>query len=142
MDYLLDAGILIGLLREAPTIVDRYRKLTPNQFRAITVYSLIELFEGIHKTQNLVAKNSQLKILQILVDQFEKRGGVFALTRLQAEIFAKLRIGLEQKGTPIPVIDLLIGTIAIEKQFILITTDQKHFQVLKDVAPQFNVEFW
>lgn len=142
MSYLLDTGIVIGLLREIPIVVEKYKKLPQGCSKAITIYSLTELFEGINKIINLDKKTTQLKILKLIIDQFEKKNRLFALTRSQAENYSKLKIALERKGTPIPVMDLLIGTIAIEKNFTLLTTDQTHFQTLKTIAPHFNVEFW
>ena len=142
MNYLLDTGIIIGLLRETPIIVEKYRMLPQGRSTALTVYSLTELFEGINKIANSDKRDAQSKILKILIGQFEKKKLIFALTRLQAEDYSKLKIALERNGTPIPVMDLLIGTIAIDKNSILITTDQTHFKTLKKIAPQLKVEFW
>ncbi|MHA1145678.1 MAG: type II toxin-antitoxin system VapC family toxin [Candidatus Helarchaeota archaeon] len=147
MNYLLDTGIIIGLLREVPTIVKKYRNLPKERSIFFSVYSLTELYEGINneginKITNLDKKNAQSKILKILINHLEKKKQLLSLTRLEAEIYANLKISLQQSGMSIPVIDLLIGTIAIEKDFTLITTDKKHFQMLKKVIPQLNVEFW
>ncbi len=106
------------------------------------VYTLTELFEGINKISNSVKKEAQEKILNLLIDNVEKKNLLFALNKTDANEYSKFKIALEQKGNPIPVIDLLIGTIAIEKNFTLITTDKSHFQPLKDIIQQFNIEFW
>ncbi|MHA1190862.1 MAG: type II toxin-antitoxin system VapC family toxin [Promethearchaeota archaeon] len=42
---------------------------------------------------------------------------------------------LREKGTPIPTIDLLIGTITVEKNLILVS-DDNHFKYLQDVDPR------
>jgi len=142
MNYLLDTGIIIGLLREIPTIVEKYRMLPQGRSTAFTAYSLTELFEGLNKLTNLPKRDAQFKILNIIIDQFEKKNRLFALTRSQADAYSKFKIALERNGTPIPVMDLLIGTIAIERNCILLTTDQTHFTTLKTIAPQLQVEFW
>ncbi len=142
MTYLLDTSIVIGLLREMPTIVKKYIQLPSNRSKVITVYSLTELFEGIYKISNPKKRDAQLKILNLIINYFTKIDGILALTIAQAEKYAQLKIALDKKGTPIPVIDLLIGTIAIERQLILLTTDHLHFQKLKAITPQLKVEFW
>ena len=42
---------------------------------------------------------------------------------------------LRKKGTPIPTIDILIGTIAVEKNICLVTNDSD-FEALKAVEPR------
>ena len=43
-------------------------------------------------------------------------------------------VKLRRKGTPIPAIDILIGTIAVSKNLYLVTND-RHFEILKEVEP-------
>jgi predicted nucleic acid-binding protein len=59
-----------------------------------------------------------------------------------AKVFGELIHLLKHKGLPIPIMDLLIGAIAYSKNLILISTDQNHFDVLKDVKENFKVEYW
>ncbi len=143
MICLLDTNILIGILRENENVVLKYKELTKNkQDRGITSYTIAELYEGVKRVESKKKMEGQLKILEILLNNFEKRNKIFSLTRNEAIKYAELKIALEKKGKPIPIIDLLIGTIAIVNNFNLITTDKKHFQYLKDVFPRFQVEFW
>ena len=45
---------------------------------------------------------------------------------------------LREKGTPIPVIDILIGTITVDKNLILVS-DDSHFKSLQDVEPRLKI---
>ena len=45
---------------------------------------------------------------------------------------------LRKKGTPIPTIDILIGTITIDKNMILVS-DDSHFESLQQVEPRLNI---
>ena len=45
---------------------------------------------------------------------------------------------LREKGTPIPTIDILIGTITVEKNLILVS-DDLHFQFLQEVEPRLKM---
>ena len=94
MDYLFDTRIIIGLLRESPKIVAQYVKLPETNTKAITVYTLAELYEGINKMKDLKKRDAQLRILDLLIDHFEKRNCLIALTRLQANQYSKYKIAL------------------------------------------------
>ncbi|MFX1259284.1 MAG: type II toxin-antitoxin system VapC family toxin [Promethearchaeota archaeon] len=143
MICLLDTNILIAILREHKLIVLQYKKLTKRQQdKGITSYTIAELYKGVNRVESLKKMEVQLKILEILLNDFEKRDRIFSLTRKGAVKYAELKIALEKNGTPIPIIDLLIGTIAIVNNYKFITTDKNHFQNLKDVFPNFNVEYW
>lgn len=143
MICLLDTNILIGILRENEKVVLKYKELTKSkQDKGITSYTIAELYEGVKRVESKKKMEGQLKILEILLNNFEKRKKIFSLTRNEAIKYAELKIALEKKGKPIPIIDLLIGTIAIVNNYKLITTDKNHFQNLKGVFPRFNVEFW
>lgn len=45
---------------------------------------------------------------------------------------------LREKGTPIPTIDILIGTISIEKNQIIVT-DDAHFFSIQNVDPRLKI---
>ena len=143
MICLLDTNILIGILREQKLIVSKYKILTKKQQdKAITSYTIAELYNGINRVKSSKQMEGQLKILELLLNNFEKRKRIFSLTRNEAKKYAELKITLEKNGTPIPIMDLLIGSVAIANNYKLITTDKRHFQNLKDVCPSFKVEYW
>jgi len=143
MTYLLDTTILVGLLRANHIIVSKYNKLSKKGIdKGITTYTIAELYEGFYRNKEQEIIKAQQKIFEILLNEFEREKMIFSLTRNKAINFPKFKIALEKKGTPMPIIDLLIGTIAIVNNFILITTDVAHYQLLKSAIAEFNVEFW
>ncbi|MBN1803526.1 MAG: type II toxin-antitoxin system VapC family toxin [Candidatus Lokiarchaeota archaeon] len=143
MTVLLDTNIIIGFLRGREDIVIKYNKLTRSQIdKSITVYNIAELFDGINRVQSPARMKEQLKIVDLMLNEFDKRKKIFSLTREGAKKFAELKLSLERKGTLIPIMDLLIGTIAILNDFKLITSDKKHFEKLNNLNTSFQVEFW
>jgi len=50
----------------------------------------------------------------------------------------KNAILLREKGTPMPTIDILIGTITVEKNLILVS-DDSHFEYLQEVEPRLKI---
>ena len=45
---------------------------------------------------------------------------------------------LREKGTPIPTVDILIGTITVDKNLILVS-DDSHFKDLQEVEPRLKI---
>ena len=45
---------------------------------------------------------------------------------------------LREKGTPIPTVDILIGTITVDKNLILVS-DDSHFEHLQEVEPRLKI---
>jgi len=133
MAYLLDTNIIIDILQGKLSIVSNYQQLSKMHIpTGITTYTIAELYEGFNKPTASKKIKGQEKILEIILDKFEKDNRIFSLNRNQAISYAKFKINLDEKGTPIPIIDLLIGTIAIYNKFTLVTTDENHFKKLKD----------
>jgi len=50
----------------------------------------------------------------------------------------KNAILLREKGTPMPAVDILIGTISVEKNLILVS-DDSHFEYLQEVEPRLKI---
>ena len=140
--FLLDTNVIIGVLREAPQVLENYRALPPKIPKAITTFSVAELYEGLNLLTQVGTQEAQKRILEHIFDAFDGRNLILTLTRQGAKRYAQLSVSLRKHGTPIPVIDLLIGTIALLTNSTLITTDKNHFQLLKTVEATFQVEFW
>jgi len=83
MICLLDTNILIGILREYKPIVLKYNQLTKKQQdKGIASYTIAELYEGVKRVESLKKMGAQLKLLEILLNDFEKRNRIFSLSRL------------------------------------------------------------
>ena len=72
-----------------------------------------------------------------LASNFENLTTIFP-SSLHYEQAFRNSVFLRKKGTPIPTIDLLIGTITIDKNMILVS-DDSHFQYLKAVDPRLKI---
>ena len=69
-----------------------------------------------------------------IASKYEKISIIFPATIHYEQSF-KNALLLREKGTPIPSIDILIGTIAVEKNLILVSNDL-HFEILQKVEPR------
>jgi tRNA(fMet)-specific endonuclease VapC len=142
MGLLLDTSIIIRILRGSEPVIGAYEALSKkHDEKAITSYTIAELREGILKSTKPERSRLEERLLEILFEDFVNRNAIHALTPRAAALYARLKIALEQLGTPIPVFDLLIGTIAIDHGLKLVTTDDGHFDYLKKVAPGFDVVY-
>jgi len=50
----------------------------------------------------------------------------------------KIALKLRKKGTPVPIIDLLIATIAVERDFFLVS-DDSHMKLIQDVESSLKI---
>ena len=145
--HLLDTNIIIGILREKENIIKRYKKISgKKQPICLTTYSLSEIYLGFHAQEFKKQAAEKLKLQKELFDRMViKLQGQNRITSLSAEdskILGELFHLLKVKGNPIPVIDAIIGAIAISRELTVITTDLNHFKVIKNIYENFKVEFW
>jgi tRNA(fMet)-specific endonuclease VapC len=142
MGLLIDTSIAIRILRGSERVVAAYEALSKKHGeKAITAYTVAELREGILKSTRPAQSKLEDRLLDVFFDDLAKRNAIHSLTPQAARLYAKLKIALEQRGTPIPVFDLLIGTIAIDRGLKLVTTDDGHFGHLKKISPDLDVVY-
>ena len=72
-----------------------------------------------------------------IASKFEEISIIYPSTIHYEQAF-KNAILLREKGTPIPTIDLLIGTISVEKNLILVS-DDSHFEYLQEAEPRLKI---
>lgn len=143
MPYLLDTNILIGLLRGNKTILHKYSSMVAsNHQKFISVYTILEIYYGLYNSENKLLANREQKIIELMMDEFQSNNSILSSTRLTVIQYAKLCRKLKEQGTLIPILDLLIGSIAVTNKLILITNDTAHFELLRKIEPSFQVEFW
>jgi len=107
--WLLDTNILI-----------KSYKLNPKPFkRNLTITTILSILEF-----PLAANFENLSVIYPVQENYS-----------QSLIYALL---LRKNGTPIPVIDILIGAIAVKRDLILVTEDS-HFEALQAVEPRLKV---
>jgi predicted nucleic acid-binding protein len=88
---------------------------------AISVFTLGELFAGAESSKNARREHERLKAL---IDTIEV---VYPRERF-ARLYGETVSFLKHSGTPIPLMDVLIGTSAKEHGLTVITRDVSHFR--------------
>ena len=66
------------------------------------------------------------------VERLVARCRVLDITAATADVYARLRLGLKEKGKPIPENDLWIAAVCVENQVPLVTLDA-HFDAVEEL---------
>lgn len=118
MRYLLDANVVIGLLRdERSKLARRARRENPSDI-AISAIVVHELFYGAYKSGRATQNAALIESLQFEVIAFDKE---------DARQAAEIRAVLAAQGTPIGPYDALIAGQARSRDVILVTHNMKEF---------------
>lgn len=128
--FVLDTNTLIYFFRGDGQIAKRLLTTAPAAVAVPTVV-IYELETGIAKSSDPVKRRSQLdKLLQVVA--------VLPFGREEAKASATLRAALEQLGTPIGPIDVLIAGTALAHRGVLVTRNVREFGRVTGLA----VENW
>lgn len=131
MRYLLDTNILIYIIKQKPpSVARRFSQLEPDDIVTSSIV-ISELMYGAAKSQ--YTEKSKQAVAQV----------VSTLTVLPydenvAEHYADIRARLEQQGTIIGAMDLLIAAHARSQSLILVTNNTNEFVRVDDLI----VENW
>jgi tRNA(fMet)-specific endonuclease VapC len=126
---MLDTDISSYIIKRRPeSLVNRFE--THAEQLCVSVITAAELRFGAEK-----AKRPQLTEL---VEAFLDRLAILDWTNSATHHYARLRWALEQAGTPIGNMDLLIASHAISERSMLVTNNLKHFSRV----PGLNLEEW
>jgi tRNA(fMet)-specific endonuclease VapC len=121
--YLLDTNIVIGLLGNNKSIVEKIDTLE-EVYIPVTVIG--ELYFGAFKSQkvekNVESISNLLDTANVLDDNAET-----------AKIYGEIKNSLRQKGRPIPENDIWIAAIARYNALTLLTNDE-HFKEISDLT--------
>jgi len=143
MTVLIDTNVIIGILRDAQGYKQQYDEIRDRNQAGITTYIVAELHEGLQVITNPQRRMMQEKVIEMMVEDFVRAGAMYSLSVPGARLFARFKAALQDCGKTIPIIDLLIGTIAIEHSFTLVTSDRGHFEALEQVAtPELAVVYF
>ncbi len=124
--YMLDTDVSSYLIRgDHPEVTAEFVKNYQNV--CISVITVAELKYGAirRKNQQLTQKVQSFCALVQCIDW----------TYDMALEYAKLRTELEEKGTPIGSMDMLIAASAIIEDAILVTNNMEHFSRIKKLKP-------
>jgi tRNA(fMet)-specific endonuclease VapC len=128
--YLLDTNTCVYAIKRAPAVLERMRKLTPDELLVSTI-TLAELWFG-------ARKSSRPEKTRESVDTFLAPLGVLDFDAAAADAYSGIRLHLEQAGIPIGERDLLIAAIAISRGLTVVTHNRREFSRVPDL----DVEDW
>src|ERR1700686_4686773 len=118
MRYLLDANVVIGLLKDATSkLARRARRERPADI-AISAIVTHELFYGAFKSRRAAQNVALIDALQFAVLEFDKE---------DARQAGEVRALLAEKGTPIGPYDVLVAGQAMARNMILVTHNTDEF---------------
>ena len=131
MTYLLDTNICVYIMRRRPAhVFGRFRKVGPERI-GISSISVAELRFGMEKSQRAEENLAAL-------DEFLYPLTIHDFGKHEANLYGKLRAGLEQQGTPIGSLDTLISAHALSLGATLVTNNIREFERV----PELLVENW
>ena len=123
LSYLIDTDWVIHYLNGNEKIVEKLNFLKKKGL-AISVISLAELYEGVYYSTDPKGDEQALR-------DFLMGISVLDIEEEICKIFGKGRGGLRKKGRIIGDFDLLIASTCICYDLILLTNNQKHYEVVE-----------
>ncbi|MEG3865079.1 type II toxin-antitoxin system VapC family toxin [Microcoleus sp. MON2_D6] len=124
--YVLDTNTLIYYFKGQGQVAQNLANVSPLEIVVSTIV-LFELQVGIAKSNSPAKRTQQLQ-------QFLSRVNVIPFDRDAALAAATIRAQLEQQGTPIGPIDVLIAGTAVALQATLVTHNVKEFSRVSELA--------
>jgi tRNA(fMet)-specific endonuclease VapC len=126
MRFMLDTNTCIHLIKQKPEKVLRHFKAHSVGEIGISSITLAELRYGVEGSQQ-VQKNQQA------LEEFTLPLEIAAFDEAAAGVYGSVRAGLEQAGTPIGSMDMLIGAHALSLGVILVTNNLREFKKIKNL---------
>jgi len=126
MCFMLDTNICIYLIKQKPEKVLRHFKAHSVGEIGISSITLAELRYGVERSQQ-VQKNRQA------LEEFALPLEISAFDEAAAEVYGSVRAGLEQAGTPVGSMDMLIGAHALSLGVTLVTNNLREFKKIKNL---------
>ncbi|MEG4634483.1 type II toxin-antitoxin system VapC family toxin [Microcoleus sp. AR_TQ3_B6] len=124
--YILDTNTLIYYFKGQGQVAQNMANVSPQEI-GISAIVLFELQVGIAKSTSPAKRTQQLQ-------QLLSRVNLVPFDRDSAVAAAKIRAQLEQQGTPIGPIDVLIAGTAASLQATLVTHNVKEFSRVSGLA--------
>lgn len=128
---LLDTNIITAFLKGNQNIVKRVEQYT-DEHESLTI-SIISYYEILRGLKDLGSK----KKLQAF-NGFINNCDVEELGRSVAEKAADIYVNLKNQGKLVEDADILVAATAMDKGFVIVTDNEKHFERIKEL----EVENW
>ena len=119
MRYLLDANVVIALLKDTTSATARRARRERVDDIAISAIVSHELFYGAFKSRRRMQNVAVIDALQFIVLEFDKE---------DARQAGEIRALLASEGTPIGPYDVLIAGQAVARDMILVTQNTREFE--------------
>jgi len=119
--YVLDTDHCIGLLRDNPKIVSKFRSLHKDTVLYTTIITIAELLYGAYRLPNPPERLKE-------VDAFQEDIEVFGLDLTAAKVYGRLKAELAQKGEILADNDLFIASITLSRGLVLVTHNSRHYK--------------
>lgn len=124
MKYMLDTNICIHVIKHKPeTAIRNFLAHQPDEL-CISAITLAELLHGVEKSK-YQDRN------RLAVSMFLSGIAVLNFDSVAAQAYGELRANLEQNGTPIGPMDMLIAGHAKSRGLILVTNNTGEFKRVK-----------
>lgn len=124
MKYMLDTNICIHVIKHKPeTAIRNFLTHQPDDL-CISAITLAELLHGVEKSK-FQDRN------RLAVSMFLSGIAVLDFDSIAAQAYGELRADLEQNGTPIGPMDMLIAGHAKSRGLILVTNNTGEFTRVK-----------
>jgi tRNA(fMet)-specific endonuclease VapC len=125
--YMLDTNICIYILKKRTiSLLEKFNSIPQNNL-CISVVTYAELQYGIERS-------SSKKMNQTIIDDFVSRLMVCPWDMEAARQYGKIRVNLEEKGTPIGNMDLLIAAHALSRKDIIVSNNLREFKRVENLA--------
>jgi tRNA(fMet)-specific endonuclease VapC len=124
--YILDTNTLIYYFKGQGQVAQNFANVSPQEI-GISAIVLFELQVGIAKSTSPAKRTEQL-------DRLLSRVNLIPFDRNSAVAAATIRAQLEQQGTPIGPIDVLIAGTALAFSATLVTHNVKEFSRVSGLA--------
>ena len=124
---ILDTSFLIAVLRGDSGVESWESKLEEAGGGTVTPISVMELWEGIHRSKSSKTEREEVKRLLTGLNEapFNRAAAMRA-----GEISAKLTAN----GNTIDIEDIMIGAVALERNCPVLTGNPKHFNRIPDLV--------
>ena len=127
MKVMLDTNTCIAIIRRnSPQVLKRFNTYKVGEI-GISWITLAELEFGVAKSQHQ-EKN------QAALDEFVLPLEIANFNRETARVYGRVRVMLENKGTPIGSLDMMIGAHALALDVTLATNNTREFSRIKGLT--------
>lgn len=131
MKYMLDTNICIYAIKhKPPEVIKNFLKHNPDDI-CVSSITYGELMHGMEKSQTVERNRAAITL-------FLSSISILSFDDYAAEEYGKIRAELEQKGTPMGPMDMLIAGHARSERLILVTNNTREFFRVENL----EVENW